>query len=107
MWAADAFQAQAAPTDGSIAAVHPDWQLLLDASYLAMAHPRFRDVSMFAMLGRLGRLTKQLSLNTSAQQTAGALVCSLHHSQIELSPSEQGKFSSCKQLSMMASLMVC
>ena len=72
--------------------MHPDWQLLLDASYLAMAHPRFRDISMFAMLGRLGRLTKQLSLNTPAQQTAAALVCSLHHSQIELSPSEQGKF---------------
>ena len=89
---ADAFQARAAEADGSIAAIHPDWHLLLNASYLAMAHPKFRGHTGFGSLGRMVRLVEQLALNIPAQQTAAALVCSLHHSHIEHAPSEQGRF---------------
>ena len=89
---ADAFQANAAEEDGSIAAIHPDWYLLLNASYLTMAHPKFVGHKVFGSLGRMVWLVDQLALNVPAQQTAAALICSLHHSHIEHSTCEQERF---------------
>ena len=79
----------------TMAAFHPDWQLLLDALYTALAQPSIlaEEVLSGGFLNHLSTLTLQLKPNSAAQQTAAAIVCHLSEVQIEAAtnqPNQQG-----------------
>lgn len=72
-------------TDSSFAPMHPDWQLCLDAVYAAVAQPKFPGYELFDKTQnviRFGTLVQQLAPNVSAQLTAAAILCRLHHSRL-------------------------
>ena len=82
--------------DGNLiptAALHPDWQLLLDALFTALAQPSDLPENLLSggFLDILSSLTLQVEPNSAAQQTAAAIVCYLSVVQIEEAPTQQGK----------------
>lgn len=76
-----------------MAAFHPDWQLLLDPLYTALAQPSIlaEEVLHGGFMTHLSSLTLQLKPNSAAQQTAAAIVCHLSVVQMEEAPTQQGK----------------
>ena len=78
-------QRLAVELNSCIAPMHPDWQLCLDAVYAAVAQPRFPGYELFDKtqdMREFGTLVQQLVPNISAQLTAAAILCRLHHSRM-------------------------
>ena len=72
----------------SAAALHPDWQLFLDALYSMLVQPNCPVEELLSTQDPLlcfSKLTIQLTPNIAAQQTAAAIICSLHLHRIEYS----------------------
>ena len=69
---------EARQKETSIAALHPEWQLLLHAAYLAAAHGVFPDERRSGLCGWFGTLVRQLQPNSTAHVLAAAVFCRLH-----------------------------
>ena len=81
-------------TGGSIstvAALHPDWQLLLDTLFTALTQPSVLAENLVSacFLDHLDTLTLQVNPDNAAQRTAAAIVCQVSAVQIEEAPTQQ------------------